>query len=163
MKAIPAPGFAGDSGAADPAVLAALREYAAGGLTPQVIQALLSARLLVPVVAVAGVTPGSDSGSEMAAVMLQGADGRRAQLAFSSVSTMRSWDPTARPVPLPAWQVARAALEQGAEALMVDPSQSRVVLGADVLRHAAAGHQLVRDGAGFAWAIPVRAEYAGDE
>jgi len=54
--------------------------------------------------------------------------------------------------------VARAALEQGAEAVVVDIRDSGVVLETDVLRHAAAGHRLVRDGAAFAWVIPVRAE-----
>ena len=158
MRSIPDPGFAGDAGEADPAVTDALQAYTVDGISAPVIQALLGARLLVPVVSIPAEEPGSDHGSDMAAVMIRGTDGRTAQLAFTSVAAMRRWDRTARPVPLPCWQVARGALEQGAEAVVVDIRDSGVVLETDVLRHAAAGHQLVRDGAAFAWVIPVRAE-----
>jgi hypothetical protein len=158
VRSIPDPGFAGDAGEADPAVTDALQAYTVDGISAPLIQALLGARLLVPVVSMPAAAPGSDHGADMAAVMIRGTDGRTAQLAFTSMAAMRSWDGTARPVPLPCRQVARGALEQGAEAVVVDIGDSGVVLETDVLRHAAAGHQLVCDGAAFAWVIPVRAE-----
>jgi SseB protein N-terminal domain len=158
VRSIPDPGFGGDAGEADPAVTDALQSYTVDGVSAPVIQVLLGSRLLVPVVSMPTAAPGNDHRAEMAAVMIRGTDGRTAQLAFTSVAAMRSWDDTARPVPLPCREVARGALEQGAEAVVVDIRDSCVVLETDVLRHAAVGHQLVRDGALFAWVVPVRAE-----
>jgi hypothetical protein len=56
----------------------------------------------------------------MAAVLVTGRDGRTALLAFTSTASMRDWDPDARPVSVPTRQAARAALQDGADALVVD-------------------------------------------
>ena len=45
---------------------------------------------------------------------------RLALLAFTGLDAMRSWDPAARPVPVPAPTAALAALQDGAEALLID-------------------------------------------
>ena len=91
---IPDPGFAGDDGSADPALAAALTAYAADRDAVPVLRALTGARLLVPVVAVLGEVEVDQNGlahdktSDMATVLLTGADGRQALLAFSSLATL---------------------------------------------------------------------------
>ena len=110
----------------------ALAAYAADpAREPEVLAALADARLLVPVVAVLGeveVEPDGlahDKSSDMAAVLLRGPDGRLALLAFTGLEPMQRWDPEARPVPVPARTAALAALQDGAEALVVDLGRRR--------------------------------------
>ncbi len=127
--------FRDDHGEADPAVVAALEAYAAGtGGEHAVLTALADSRLLVPVVAVLadelappaagaggreapggrvagheGASHQGEKASEMAMPAIVGRDGRRALPAFTSADAVRRWQPTARPVPVPAsgvWQSA---------------------------------------------------------
>jgi hypothetical protein len=127
------PAFPGDEGSAAPEVTAALAAYDADPAAGHhaALAALQDTRLLVPVVAVLtevehdtgphqGRGLARDKSSEMAAVLLTGRDGRTALLAFTSVDTMRAWDPQARPVAVHAREAARAALHDGADALVVD-------------------------------------------
>lgn len=120
-----------DTGAADPALAAALAAYAADPAhEPEVLAALAGARLLVPVVAALAedqqsVETGADGlvrdkSADMAAVLMRGTDGRLALLAFTSLEALQRWDPDARPVPVPARTAALAAMQDGAEALLVD-------------------------------------------
>jgi hypothetical protein len=120
-----------DTGAADPELTAALAAYAADpAREPEVLAALSDARLLVPVVAeLAPNEPSSEVGqdglqhdksSDMASVLMRGPDGRLALLAFTGLEAMQRWDPDARPVPVPARAAALAALQDGAEALLID-------------------------------------------
>jgi len=116
-----------DTGDADPALAAALAAYAADpAREPEVLAALAEARLLVPVVATLGEAETGpdglvrDKSADMATVLLRGADGRLALLAFTGLETMRRWDPEARPVPVPARTAALAAIQDGAAALLVD-------------------------------------------
>ena len=51
---------------------------------------------------------------------MRGPDGRLALLAFTGLEQMQRWDPDARPVPVPARTAALAALQDGAEALLID-------------------------------------------
>ncbi len=118
-----------DTGAADPALSAALAAYAADpAQEPAVLAALPRARLLVPVVAELGESETGpdglvrDKSADMAAVLMRGPGGRLALLAFTSLEAMRRWDPDARPVPVPAATAALAALQDGAEALLLDVS-----------------------------------------
>ena len=88
----------------------------------------------------------------MAAVMMTGADGRQALLAFSSVATMTAWDADARPVPVWGRQAARAALDEGASAMLLDlASPTFTVIETADVEHLAAGHRLVSTDAGPAW------------
>ncbi len=126
-RAIPDPGFAGDAGEAAPALSAALAAYAAGtGSHVDALAAVRGARLLVPVVAVLGEAETDERGlthdktSDMATVLLQGADGRMALLAFTGTDALRAWDPEARPVPVTARTAAQAALQDHAAAIVVD-------------------------------------------
>lgn len=116
-----------DTGAADPALAAALAAYAADPeREPEVLAALADARLLVPVVAALGEAETGpdglvrDKSADMAAVLMRGPGGRLALLAFTSLEALQRWDPDARPVPVPARTAALAAMQDGAEALLVD-------------------------------------------
>jgi hypothetical protein len=116
-----------DTGAPDPGLSDALAAYAEDpAREPEVLAALAEARLLVPVVAELGeseVGPDGlsrDKSSDMATVLMRGPDGRLALLAFTGLEAMHRWDPTARPVPVPARTAALAAMQDGAEALLID-------------------------------------------
>lgn len=148
-RSLASPAFPGDDGLTDPA----LGEALDSGEHDVVLAALGAARVFVPVVALLGDTPADgDKNAEMAAVLMTGADGRRALLAFSSVETMVAWDPQARPVPVLGAEAARAALSEQASAMLLDLGGPgfTVVETADV-EHLAAGHRLVSTAAGIAW------------
>lgn len=169
VRTIPDPGFADDLGAADPRLREALADHGAGAASSGAVLALLQdARVLVPVVAVLGDVEideqglAHDKSSDMAAVLVQAADGGTGLLAFTSLENMARWDPEARPVPVTASTAATAAVQGGAEALLVDLAgpASYVVAGDDLTR-LAAGWRLVAlggasDGArqGYGWIGP---------
>jgi hypothetical protein len=156
-RQIPDPGFAGDDGSVDPALGAALAAYAGTRDLVPVLGALREARLLVPVVAVLGEVEVDEHGlahdktSDMATVLLTGADGRQALLAFSSLATLTAWRADARPVPVSAVDAARAAISEGAAALLIDVAGPSMVAveGAD-LEPLAAGWRLTEVGDGGA-------------
>lgn len=152
------PGFPGDEGRADPAVESALASYAADpAQAPQALAALATARLLVPVVAVLGEVDehGGDKSSDMATVLLTGADGRQALLAFTSIATLAAWNPDGRPVPVLARDAARAALQDDAAAIVVDVAGPvPFVIEGGALEHIARGFTLAAVGEGHAWIGP---------
>lgn len=120
-------GDPGDTGEPDPALAAALAAYAGDSARePDVLAALAQARLLVPVVATLGESETGpdglvrDKSADMATVLMRGRDGRTALLAFTGLEALHRWDPEARPVPVPSRTAALAALQDGAEALLVD-------------------------------------------
>lgn len=169
MRTIPDPGFADDAGGVDPELEEALAAYAAdppGGYA-QALSVLQRCRLLVPVVAVLGEVEYDEHGlardktSDMASVLMQGRDGRLALLAFTSLSSMQAWNPTARPVPVHAARAAEAALQDDAAAMVVDVAGPVlfVVEGAD-LRSLGEGYSLVHLNGEFAWA---REQRQGDD
>jgi hypothetical protein len=158
MRELPEPGFTRDDGAVDPRVSLALQEYGQSRNPAPVLAALCGARLLVPVVAVAReVDAGAggqvrDKSADIAAVLMQGRDGRRALLAFTSLDTLQAWDTGARPVPVSAADAARAAVAENASALLVDVAGPvRFVVETSDLRELAEGHVLCRTSAGYAW------------
>lgn len=169
-RTIPDPGFPDDSGEADSVLAGLLAARARGDASSgQVLAVLQDARLLVPVVAVLGEVEVDEQGlahdksSDMAAVLVRAADGSTGLLAFTSLATMAAWDPQARPVPVTAATAATAAVQDGAEALLVDLAgpASYVVDGEDLTR-LAAGWRLVAlegetagpSGAGHGWIGP---------
>ncbi|MCK0114079.1 SseB family protein [Ornithinimicrobium sp. F0845] len=138
-------GFDGDTGEAAPELLAALAAHSATaastGSAPHdptsadteaafdadahLVSLVARARLLVPVVAVAGETVEvdglvSDASSDMAAVTLVAPDGHRALPAFSSLQTLADWDASARPVPVTASRAAQAAVQEGCHEIVLD-------------------------------------------
>lgn len=159
QRQLAGPGFPGDTGEPDSRLAGALAAYA---LDPtayaEVLASICAARLLVPVVAVLGEVEVDDRGlahdksSDMATVLLTGADGRQALLAFTGTDPMASWDPHARPVPVTSVVAAQSAVQEGAAALLVDVAGpvSVAVEGDDLLR-LAAGWALGRVGERWAW------------
>ena len=158
-RTIPDPGFAGDHGEPGAALQAALAAYAEGrGSQVDALAAVRESRLLVPVVAVLGESEVDDRGlthdktSDMATVLLTGADGRLALLAFSGLPALNAWDPQARPVPVTARTAAQAAIQDGAAAVVVDVAgPATFVVEGDDLRGIAGGWTLARVGGRTAW------------
>jgi hypothetical protein len=116
-RSLAAPAFPDDDGSADEDLRRALADIGADH-----VSALRSARLLVPIVAVADEVDesGADKASHMAVVSMVNASGQRGLLAFTGLDSMHGWDPAARPVPVLGADAARAALEDGAAALVID-------------------------------------------
>lgn len=122
--------FASDDGAPDSAIRDA-RDHA------ELTRALDSGRVLVAVVAradeievVEGIAV--DKSSDMSVVSMVAPDGRRGLLAFSGLDALLAWDATARPVPVAGPDAARAALDDGCEALVLDVAGPRTQLVPEV-------------------------------
>jgi type III secretion system (T3SS) SseB-like protein len=165
VPTIPDPGFAGDDGAAAPALTEALAAYDArpDALHAATLAVLQQTRLLVPVVAVLGEAEvdehglAHDKSSDMATVLMRGRDGRNALLAFTGTASMQRWDPAARPVPVTVATAAEAALRDGAQALLVDVAGPVLfVVETEDLRELAQGHVLVPVSDRYAWVTPGR-------
>ena len=141
------PAFPDDDGTVDPALAEAFGE------DTRVLAVLGGIRVFVPVVALLGDSPTeSDKEADMAAVLMTGADGRKALLAFSSVATLTGWNGDARPVPVWGRDAARAALDEDASALLLDlAAPTFTVVETSDVEHLAAGHRLVSTDAGPAW------------
>lgn len=158
-KRLLGPGFPGDDGSAAPAVLTALDAHRDGtGTYADALSALLDSRVLVPVVAVLGDVEYDEHGlahdktSDMATVLMTGADGRRALLAFTSMETLRRWRPDARPVPVTFRDAARAAVQEQADAIVLDiAGPAAFAVESDDLRAAASGYRLAWVGEQSAW------------
>jgi hypothetical protein len=120
------PLFPDDDGTAAAGVGEVLTGYAEGRAGEYAVLAVLAdTRLLVPVVPVLTEeeTVGGrrrDKHSEMALPTLVGDDGRRAVLAFTHTASLTRWRPDARPVAVHARQAFQAALDEAADAVVVD-------------------------------------------
>jgi hypothetical protein len=160
-RSLPDPSFAGDDGRADGRLDAALRRYAVDGRRAPVLVALSRSRLLVPVVALIGEAEQGayrdeglqrDKTADIAAVLMQGQDGRIALLAFSRLTSLQEWRDDARPVPVSVEDAARSAVQEGATALLVDVAgPTAYVVETDELNELARGHVLVETPDGYAW------------
>ncbi|MYM19476.1 SseB family protein [Brevibacterium sp. 5221] len=123
--------FSGDDGRADPALRSALEAVAAAPLDPAahtgVLTALRAARLYAPVLPTAVEHVSDERGfvhdnrSEMAMVRLAAEDGREATPCFTDIPALTAWADAARPVPIEAERMAAAAIEEGAQLLVLDP------------------------------------------
>ncbi|MGV1035653.1 MAG: SseB family protein [Candidatus Nanopelagicales bacterium] len=134
-QSIPTSPFAGDDGQATPAVTDALNAWRAGSLDKYgVVATLADTRLFVPVVAVLDTSETSHDGREaekdshMATVSVQGPQGERGLLAFTSDSALAAWSATARPVPAVARSVAAAALDEGADVMVIDAQTDHTLI-----------------------------------
>ena len=147
---VPEPEFADDDGAVQAPLAEVLSAYGAGAASPRDVAAVLAtSRLMTPLVAVLDEEAETPEGlrreksSHMASVSLVAPDGRRGLLAFSSVQSMAAWDPAARGIPAAGPRVAAAALEEGADAVLVDlGGPVRVALEGALLRALATGAPL---------------------
>lgn len=162
MRSIPDPGFAGDDGSVAPEVTDALARYDADPRRHlEALAVLQHARVLVPVVAVLDEVEHDEQGrahdktSDMATVLVEGADGRQALLAFTGTEPLQRWNPQARPVPVAFRVAAQSAVQEGADAMVLDIAGPALFpVEGEVLRALAAGHTLVRVDDGWAWARP---------
>jgi hypothetical protein len=119
---------ADDDGSADARLVEAVLRFRSRELgMPEVLAALGTARVLVPLV-----TDRGDEGvgahgqlvdktQELALVTVAGPDGRHVLPVFSSVDAMRTWNPAARPIPVTAPQAALAAASDELGAIVLDP------------------------------------------
>lgn len=159
------PAYPDDTGAVPDDLVAALAAYAAAPEDPQAyaeaVAALQRGRVLVPVVAVLGEVEVDEAGlahdksSDMAAVLLTGADGRLALLAFTGTEPLAAWDPQARPVPVLTQLAAQSALQEGAAALVVDVAGPvRLVVEGEDLEALAAGWALAWAEGRSVWVRP---------
>ncbi|MGO1166460.1 MAG: SseB family protein [Janibacter sp.] len=121
-RELPQGGFAGDDGTASPGLVRALTT----GGERDVLRHLASARLLVPVTAVASETTTgadgqvADTEADMAVVLLEHPDGRTALPVFSSMESLADFDSTLRPVPVEAPRAAQAAVSEKADLMVLD-------------------------------------------
>lgn len=137
-----------DDGRADPRVAAALAGWAAAR-TPasraHALATLVNARIFAAITArstAEHVAPGTglraESTAEMALVTLAGSTGRAVPV-FLDVPSLLGFDAGARPVRLSLPQACTAALEDGAVAVVVDPSGAALVLTRVEVAELAAG------------------------
>lgn len=97
--------------------------------------ALAGSRVLIPLLAEAGdlgLTPEGkvvEKTQELSIVTIAGPDGRKVLPVFSSVAAMRTWNPDARPIPVPMPQAAVAAAQEQTDLIIVDPGTPDAELG----------------------------------
>lgn len=166
--------FPGDDGLADPALRRGLSTAMSGQPADYLaaVAALCQARVLVPVAATATAEAAVhahgpvdrllrvDKEADMAVVMLQAGDGRRALLAFTGMDSLQAWDSSTRPVPVTIDTVARAAVQEDAAAVLVDlKGPFPIVLEAEILEQLSLGHRLVQlPDEGFGWVQPAQSD-----
>lgn len=107
-----------DTGVADQQLMLALKS----GKSSDVVQALRSGRIFIAL-AKSGVDPeASEKTSDMSVVCITSTDGRIGLLAFTSVESLAQWNAQARPIPITGTDAAIAALDESAQALIIDPA-----------------------------------------
>lgn len=119
---------AGDVGSADPKLITALNNFQSQTAGPEaVVEAIKTARLLVPLVAQLGESAMGahgqtvDKSADLSIVSVASPDGQTALPVFSSVAAMQVWDAKARPVPIEASRVALAAASEKNGRIILDP------------------------------------------
>jgi len=120
--------FAGDDGSAAKEFLNAIAAFRVGVKgQADVVDALRSSRLLVPLLAKLGESETGakglkvDKSAELSIVTVKAPDGQDALVVFSSVGAMQRWNPSARPVPTDAIRVCLAAASQLSTRVVIDP------------------------------------------
>lgn len=128
--------FADDDGSTPAALAEALAGFRAGTLGAEAVVAVFpSARVLIPLLAEAGEIGFTDEGKmvdktqELSIVTVQAPDGRTVMPVFSSVEAMQRWNPEARPVPSFGNRVALAAIDDGNDLVILDPTSADTEFG----------------------------------
>ena len=139
----------GDTGAADPRLAAALAAPGVrrpGAARAEVLAALAGARVFAAITAIgtaehvdAGTGLRAESTAEMALLTLVGSAGGRAVPLFLDAVSAVGFRPGARPVPLRGPEACRAALEDGAVAVLLDPPGTALPVTGAELRELAGG------------------------
>ncbi|MCU1447602.1 SseB family protein [Cryobacterium sp.] len=126
--------FDDDDGLAPPALIEAVGRFRARELGEEgVIDAIRSARLLIPLVTALGDddSPADaagphglrvDKAQELSIITVAGPDGRAVLPVFSAAAAMRAWNAAARPVPADAVRVALAAAQENTDLVVLDPT-----------------------------------------
>ena len=125
-----------EDGRADPRLAAALREYDGSPASrATTLAALAGARVFVAITATStaehvdgGTGLRAESSAEMALVSMVATDGERAIPAFVDVAGPTGWRAGFRPVPVRGDELARAALDDGAAAVLVDPAGAAFIV-----------------------------------
>jgi hypothetical protein len=128
--------FAGDDGSAPKEFLNAIAGFRTGVKSQaDVVDAIRSSRLLVPLLAKLGESEIGDNGlkvdksAELSIVTVKAPDDQEALVVFSSVAAMQRWNPIARPVPTDAIRVCLAAASQLSTRVVIDPgSETQFVI-----------------------------------
>jgi len=137
----------GDDGAPDPRLARALAadDGTAAG-RGEVLAALAGARVFLALSAEAlgtqeSAAPGlrQESSARMSLLSLVSAQGARALPAFLDGHEVQRWRRDARPVPVAGPLACRTVLEDGAQALLLEPGGAAVAVRGDALRELAAG------------------------
>jgi len=136
-----------DDGAPDPRLARALAaDDGSPAARGEVLAALAGARVFLALSAQALGTQESavlglrqESSAQMSLLSLVSAAGARALPAFLDGHEVQRWRAGARPVPVAGPLACRTALEDGAQALLLDPAGAAVVVDAAVLRELAEG------------------------
>lgn len=120
---------ADDDGTAPEHLIEAIRRFRARELgEADVVDALRSSRLLIPLVAHLGEDGLNehchDKTQELSIVTVVGPDGRTVLPAFTSVAAMSAWNPGARPIPVQALRVALAAASEQTDLVVVDATSA---------------------------------------
>ena len=127
-----------DQGLIDPALRAALDRFRQDASRPEVVvEALRSARLLVPLLAKLGESEAGahgktvDKSAELSIVTVQDRMGNPTIPVFSSVASMRAWNPKARPVVSDIVRICLASAQENGNVgrVVLDPaSETEFVL-----------------------------------
>lgn len=140
-----------DDGQPDARLAAALRTYdGSAAARGEVLAALAGARVFLVLAARALGTeaaagghgvPGrrQEAGAQMQLLSVVAVDGRRALPAFADGHAVQLWRPEARPVPVDGPTACRSVLQDGADALLLDPVGARVAVHGPELPELAAG------------------------
>ena len=123
--------WAGDDGSADAKLIDAITELRSGtGTAEQVLDALRTARVLIPLLADLGDSGVGahgqtvDKSADLSIVTVETPDHQDGLPVFTSVAEMSAWNPKARPVPVFAPKAALAAAQEGNTRIIVDPMSS---------------------------------------
>lgn len=128
--------FANDAGDTPPELANVLANFRAGTAAQAEVLAVFAAtRVLIPLLTVAGDVGETADGrtvdktQELSIVTVQAPDGRKVLPVFSSVAAMNRWNPEARPVPNFGRNVAVAALDDGNDLVILDPTSPETEFG----------------------------------
>lgn len=121
--------WAEDDGSADPHLLETIRKLKAGiAQAEDVVEAIRETRVLIPLLANLGEAGVSESGlaidksAELSLVTVQTPDLQSGLPIFSSTESMKTWNASARPVPVEISKAALAAAKEGNTRLVLDPA-----------------------------------------
>lgn len=162
-RPLPGAGRAADDGRPDVRLTAALAaDDGSPARRSEVLAALAGARVFLPLAAAALDTRPSavaglreESAAEMTLLSLVSSRGDRALPAFLDGHEVQRWRPEARPVPVAGPLACRTALDDGAQALLLDPTGRALPVSGPVLVELAAGRVPVAGAALSTRAAPV--------